>query len=654
MMSGLLLTEMDPQDQGCLLQKPQQKEEEGGGSFLLVDEEENLQVKDEETFLTKLGCTEDQTVKVLSIFGNTGDGKSHTLNHMFFGGKEVFRTSSSQDSCTMGVWAAYDPVHSLIILDTEGLLGATCKQNQRQRLLLKILAVSDVVIYRTKAERLHNDMFVFLGNASVAYLKFFTRELKALSNRCGLEVPLSSLGPAAIVFQETSRTTLLGNGSKTLWTAEMQLQKRFNDLNLTADAFSSMRYVGTQTVVPPTDFSKLQEVVKQNVKDTSSRSPRPPAIVYSALKALSDRFCGEIQDEKIALYSFFPDEYFTCSSICLSCQIRCKNGMNHLKDNIPHQADSLCQFTHQYNNRVLICKKCYEGGREVIVIPKTVASNDNPWLGLAKFAWSGYVLECFVCGIIYRSRQYWYGNQDPEGMIVRQEVRHVWPGCETVSMENHNAAQRVLDGVTGVIQSLNEYSLGPTRAVTSWLTDQVAPAYWRPNSQITECFGCKRAFDVEERRHHCRACGEGFCHMCSNQTMPVPERGWGTAPVRVCKKCYQAGKAESPSEEGVDLLARKVTEVAQGTLDVVSSAVEYPFGFVKAAARPSYWVSDEEISQCHHCKKSFTPKMSKHHCRACGQGFCKACSQDRRPVPSRGWDHPVRVCIDCSKKKDDL
>lgn len=36
-------------------------------------------------------------------------------------------------------------------------------------------------------------------------------------------------------------------------------------------------------------------------------------------------------------------------------------------------------------------------------------------------------------------------------------------------------------------QSVSELSLGPTKAVTSWLTDQIAPAYWRPNSQILVC-----------------------------------------------------------------------------------------------------------------------------------------------------------------------
>ncbi|XP_029475851.1 zinc finger FYVE domain-containing protein 1-like isoform X2 [Rhinatrema bivittatum] len=651
-MSALLLGEREPQSPG------KAQLEEGGGSFLLVDENENLQVEEDE-FLKRLGCRDPCPVKVLSIFGNTGDGKSHTLNQAFFGGREVFRTSPSQTSCTVGVWAAYDPALSLLLLDTEGLLGATERQNQRARLLLKVLAVSDLVVYRTRAERLHNDMFQFLGSASSAYLKFFTGELKTLASRCGLEVPLSSLGPAVIVFHETTRTSLLGNGSGTSGAAETQLQKRFHELHLSTEAFSSVRYVGVQTVVPPSDFLGLQTVIKQQARDTSTRSPRPPGIVYRALKALSDRFSGEIPEE-VGLVSFFPDEYFTCPSTCLSCGVRCKNGMNHLKDGLPHQADGLCHFTHQYNNRVLICKRCYERGREVIVIPKTVASSDNPWLGLAKYAWSGFVLECHVCGIIYRSRQYWYGNQDPEGAAVRQEVRHIWPGNGALCADHHNAARRVLDGMSVVMESMTEYSAQPIRTATAWLMDQVAPDYWRPNHEITACFGCKKPFDPEERKHHCRACGEGFCHGCSNQVMPVPERGWGARSVRVCKACYRAGRVQQlsevalPREEEPGFLARRLTEVVQGTLDAVSSAIDYPLDFVKDTARPSYWVSDTEVTHCQQCKRTFTPKVSKHHCRACGQGICNSCSQQRRPVPSRGWHHPVRVCDDCSRKRDDL
>lgn len=92
-------------------------------SFLLIDGQEYLRVKNAEEFMKELNCSKDLEVKVVSIFGNTGDGKSHTLNQTFFEGQEVFETSNNQNSCTLGVWAAFDPVLSVICLDTEGLLG---------------------------------------------------------------------------------------------------------------------------------------------------------------------------------------------------------------------------------------------------------------------------------------------------------------------------------------------------------------------------------------------------------------------------------------------------------------------------------------------------------------------------------------------------
>lgn len=93
-------------------------------SFLLIDGREHLKVSSAEHFVKNLNCAaKDLKIKVVSIFGNTGDGKSHTLNQTFFNGQEVFRTSNEQSSCTLGVWAAFDPALKVICLDTEGLLG---------------------------------------------------------------------------------------------------------------------------------------------------------------------------------------------------------------------------------------------------------------------------------------------------------------------------------------------------------------------------------------------------------------------------------------------------------------------------------------------------------------------------------------------------
>lgn len=97
-----------------------------------------LQANSAEEFIKQLRCDENAKVKVVAICGNTGDGKSYTMNECFFHGKEIFSTSSDQDSCTIGIWAAYDHNSNVICIDTEGLLGSTSNENQRTRLLLKV------------------------------------------------------------------------------------------------------------------------------------------------------------------------------------------------------------------------------------------------------------------------------------------------------------------------------------------------------------------------------------------------------------------------------------------------------------------------------------------------------------------------------------
>lgn len=66
--------------------------------------------------------------------------------------------------------------------------------------------------------------------------------------------------------------------------ADTLLQKRFHDLSLGTEAFSSVQYVGTQTITPPTDYTRLLEAVRQQVKNTHTRSPRQPGIVFQALE----------------------------------------------------------------------------------------------------------------------------------------------------------------------------------------------------------------------------------------------------------------------------------------------------------------------------------------------------------------------------------
>ena len=76
--------------------------------------------------------------------------------------------------------------------------------------LPQVLAVSDLVIYRSRAERLHNDLFYFLGDAAKAYNAHF--QVGSFSSCSSSQFPPTpqaelsklgegALGPAVILFQ---------------------------------------------------------------------------------------------------------------------------------------------------------------------------------------------------------------------------------------------------------------------------------------------------------------------------------------------------------------------------------------------------------------------------------------------------------------------
>lgn len=517
-----------------------EEEDEGHQeSFLLIDENELMGISSAEEFAEKLGCSEDTLVKVVSIFGSIGHGKSYTLNHTFYGCREVFQTSSSQDSCTIGIWAAYDEKRRVITLDTEGLLGVSANCQRRTRLLLKVLAISDIVIYRTKSERLEDNLFTFLGDASRVYVQHFYKEMRNAFQR----LPelnghsLTELGPVVIIFQETRDTEPLKPSSENPnQTRESIIRSRFKTLGLTTEAFSAIDYVGIQTLIRPTNFDSLKVCMKKHIKNSSTRTPRSISVIYTILKVLNEKFNGDIEQ---TVPSMFPNQYLTCPIQCLSCNARCINSMNHHRDGLGHQTDTKCTYQHQFNNHLLFCRQCHERGEDVIVQPKTCSSNESPWVGLAKYAWAGYVLECPRCGIIHRSRQYWFGNKDNWESTVRTEIKHVWPGELNKMQAAQNAAQRVLDSVNYITETVTNISAKPTKMVSEWVADQIAPNYWIPNSLILHCALCNNEFGQFDQKHHCRLCGMGLCSTCSSKSKPVPERGWGETSVRVCDRCYE-------------------------------------------------------------------------------------------------------------------
>lgn len=61
-----------------------------------------------------------------------------------------------------------------------------------------------------------------------------------------------------------------------------------------------------------------------------------------------------------------------------------------------------------------------------------------------------------------------------------------------------------------------------------WVKDETAKA----------CSKCAASFNVFNRKHHCRACGNIFCADCSSHYTTIPFFGYNR-PVRVCNDCHR-------------------------------------------------------------------------------------------------------------------
>lgn len=77
---------------------------------------------------------------------------------------------------------------------------------------------------------------------------------------------------------------------------------------------------------------------------------------------------------------------------------------------------------------IIFLQICHKNGNRTIVKSSYQTTADNQWMSYLNYVWSGYVIECPKHGEIYRSRQHWFGNKDPEDSAVRMEISHVWPG----------------------------------------------------------------------------------------------------------------------------------------------------------------------------------------------------------------------------------
>ncbi|KAJ8019885.1 1-phosphatidylinositol 3-phosphate 5-kinase [Holothuria leucospilota] len=78
--------------------------------------------------------------------------------------------------------------------------------------------------------------------------------------------------------------------------------------------------------------------------------------------------------------------------------------------------------------------------------------------------------------------------------------------------------------------------------------------YWMPDSQCKECYECGEKFTTFRRRHHCRVCGQVFCHSCCNQEVASNTIGLIEGE-RVCSYCDKVLKSYTSYDASDDFSA---------------------------------------------------------------------------------------------------
>lgn len=147
----------------------------------------------------------------------------------------------------------------------------------------------------------------------------------------------------------------------------------------------------------------------------------------------------------------------------------------------------------------------------------------------------GHGFRCKECGIVHSSSL--INSADKEKLHkLRAEYVHVWSEVEGGVAGRGNAGRQLMEQVMSVANSVASVTEGPVRDVLGAVKTWSMPKYWVPDGEIFECSACSKEFEHGGKKHHCRACGHGFCDRCTQHRAAVPDRGWMT-PVRVCAGC---------------------------------------------------------------------------------------------------------------------
>lgn len=165
------------------------------------------------------------------------------------------------------------------------------------------------------------------------------------------------------------------------------------------------------------------------------------------------------------------------------------------------------------------------------------------------------------------------------------------------------------------------------------IKESARPSYWVPDAEAPNCYICELLFGSPEELNALAA-------LASQPAAPasaVAPHASGTST---------PATAASPAKRGESGAADPVARSGGGTLRSSSGGASVP---PKAGVAS---VPSAQRSAAGSASYRSAIDRRRHHCRACGNAVCAGCSQNRRPVPKRGWLSDVRVCNSCYTAED--
>lgn len=112
--------------------------------------------------------------------------------------------------------------------------------------------------------------------------------------------------------------------------------------------------------------------------------------------------------------------------------------------------------------------------------------------------------------------------------------------CERALEAAHHDVRAAVDFVLANAEQPEEWWRAAASEAAA--ANEAAQRAQLPSGAVTfeeadACRLCGFKFHMFARRHHCRECGRSVCYDHSLSSLPLPHRGTGDAPQRVCDEC---------------------------------------------------------------------------------------------------------------------